>query len=86
MCLLHLTLSLTSPFISPGPVAGRCCTASGAGLHDGITGRPCEFELQARDSFGNPVAGGGGGPFKMEARTTPHATLGLPNPNLKLAS
>ena len=56
------------PLFKPGPVAGRCCTASGAGLHDGITGRPCEFELQARDSFGNPVAGGGGGPFKMEVR------------------
>ena len=74
------------PLFKPGPVAGRCCTASGAGLHDGITGRPCEFELQARDSFGNPVAGGGGGPFKMEARMTPHDTLGLPNPNLELAS
>ena len=56
------------PEFVAGPVAGRCCTASGAGLHDGITGRPCEFELQARDSFGNPVAGGGGGPFKMEVR------------------
>ena len=36
------------PLFMPGPLAGRCCTASGAGLHDGVTGRPCEFQLQAR--------------------------------------
>ena len=38
------------PLFMPGPVAGRCCTASGAGLHDGVTGRPCEFQLQARSA------------------------------------
>ena len=52
------------PRFVPGPVAGRCCTASGAGLHDGVAGRPIEFELQARDAFGN-ACDGGGGRFRM---------------------
>ena len=52
------------PRFVPGPVTGRCCTASGVGLYDGVTGRPCEFKLQARDSFGNACRGGGG-QFKM---------------------
>ena len=36
------------PRFVPGPIAGRCCTASGAGLHDGVTGALSEFKLQAR--------------------------------------
>ena len=47
------------PEFVAGPVAGRCCTASGAGLHDGVTGQESKFKLQARDSFGNARTSGG---------------------------
>jgi len=47
------------PVFQAGPVAGRCCTVSGVGLHDGVTGRSLEFKLQARDGFGNPRTSGG---------------------------
>ena len=47
------------PQFRAGPVAGRCCTASGVGLHDGVTGQPCEFKLQACDGFGNARTSGG---------------------------
>ena len=64
--LLHVTVNgqrlQGSPFrpdFQAGPVSARHCTATGSGVHDGVTGQPVAFRVRARDSFGNALRGGG---------------------------
>ena len=64
--LLHVTVNgqrlQGSPFrpdFQAGPVSARHCTATGSGVHDGVTGQESKFKLQARDSFGNARTSGG---------------------------
>ena len=47
------------PQIVSGPTAALQCTASGAGLNDGITGETSTMRIVARDAFGNRRRSGG---------------------------